>query len=85
MPGESPPVGSVSGGYPGPFQPEFLGSPRHPKPYAISTHQVFNLEVEKAIFPENAFFLTSVREPLSLFRSMFEYFYRRWDSEAAVR
>jgi len=85
MPSESPPVGSVSGGYPGPFQPQFLGAPRHPKPLAISTHQVFNYEIEKSLFPENSFFLTSVREPFSLFRSMFEYFYRRWDSEAAVR
>ena len=84
-PAEGPPVGSIAGGYPGIFQPEFVAAPRLVKPLAISVHQRMNSAVEKKLFDKNAIFVTSVREPESFFYSMYQYFYQRWESENAVR
>ena len=84
-PSEGPPIGSVAGGYPGIFQSEFLAAPRHLSPSSISVHQRMNSEVEKELFNDDAIFVSSVREPESFFRSVYQYFYQRWESENAVR
>jgi galactosylceramide sulfotransferase len=84
-PSESPPMGSVAGGYPGVFQPEFLASPRKIKPYAINSHQRMNRGLEKELFGEKATFVTSIRSPISFFRSAYQYFYERWESENSVK
>ena len=84
-PSEGPPIGSIAGGYPGIFRPEFVAAPRRVHPLGISVHQRMNGPVEKALFGPDAIFVTSIREPESFFRSEYQYFYLRWESENAVR
>ena len=44
----------------------------------MAIHQRMNIAVEKDLFPSGTFFITSIREPESFFRSMFHYFYQKY-------
>lgn len=80
----SKPIGSFVGGYPNYFNSTFIAPPQADKYDIIFNHFRWNeAEVKKVTF-DDTIFLTSVREPLSHYKSVFDFFYGTFNKEEKI-
>lgn len=70
-------------GHPVPFHRSFVPSPKsfHHEYNILTHHSRFNYEEMRLLMPEDAKFVTIVRDPVDLFESMFNYYHlsRFWN------
>ena len=64
----SPLFGSYGGGYPARMNMSYWTPPIPKENLSVNSHHRFNIDLERKIFKDAKFF-TSIREPLSMFRS----------------
>lgn len=75
---EKPMYYSLGGCYPAPYDPKCRTTP-HPKEHqSVTFHHRLNYPLQSKLMP-NAKFYTTVREPLSLFYSVYNYFYYKFE------
>ena len=79
-----PLFGSYGGGYPAVMNMSFWAPPNPIYPaLSIMSHHRFNIDVEPSLYADAKFF-TSIREPLSMFRSSYNFHYFRFASNKKV-
>lgn len=76
-------IGPFLGGYPGRFDPRFVGKRYNYYDYS-SSHVRFDGPAFRSVFPSDTIYLTVIREPLSHFESTFNFFYTRHHTLASA-
>lgn len=79
----SPLFGSYGGGYPARMNMSYWTPPIPKENLSVNSHHRFNIDLERKVFKDAKFF-TSIREPLSMFRSSYNFHYYRFTSNQKV-
>ncbi|CBY19207.1 unnamed protein product [Oikopleura dioica] len=69
-------IGPFLGGYPGRFDPRFVGKRYATYDYSAS-HVRFDAKAFQSVFPKDTVYLTVIRSPLEHYESTFNFFYAR--------
>ncbi|CAG5106176.1 Oidioi.mRNA.OKI2018_I69.chr1.g2724.t1.cds [Oikopleura dioica] len=80
----SKPLASFVGGYPGKFKPEFVAPPQTDKYDIIFNHFRWDESAVRSVTHDDTIFLTSIREPLSHYKSVFDFFYGSYKRESGM-